>query len=105
MSKRLSANSNVDANRTKFEKCQVLKAPIALELEIAGQLMVDIIKKAPPQLRPAALEAAQRQIDGFEGMAKALVEQFPNVPHSFTNQLIERQAGLVREYVRNHAIG
>jgi hypothetical protein len=86
-------------NVPKFEIKEVLKAPLVLELEIAAQLMIKLIKKVPPEGQPAALAAALAEIAGMEVAAEGLVTQFPLVPHQFTDQVIQKQAQSMQQYL------
>ena len=93
-----------EPNLTEIEACEVLRAPLTLELEIAAQLMVKSIKKVPVEGRPAALAAALLEISAGENVAENLVARFPTVPRSLSNPVIEEQVKLMRQYLEKHAL-
>ena len=96
--------SSPDPNVTELESCEVLTAPLTLELEVAAQLLVKVIKDVPPEGRPAALAAALATIAAGEKAAETLVARFPTVPHQLSNQVIEEQTKLMQQYVEKHAL-
>jgi len=76
---------------TEIEKKMVLTAPLAYELQAAGDAMVQLIKKAPPELQPAALAAALATVTGFQATADAAVEQLPDYPASLSVESISAE--------------
>jgi hypothetical protein len=89
-------------NLPSFEINQVLNAPLALELEIAAQLMIKLIKELPSEAQLGAIIAAVAEIHGLEGTAESIVSQFPRVPHQYSNQVIQHQTELMQKYLATH---
>ena len=82
---------------TEIEKRMVLTAPLAYELQAAGQAMVQLIKKAPPELQPAALGAAIATVIGFQTAADAAVEELPDFPASLSVESISVEESSLNE--------
>ena len=85
---------------TEIEVNMVLTAPLAYELQAVGDAMVQLIKKAPPELQLAALAAALATVAQFQGTADAAAEQLPDtLPHQLTTRLINNQAEMLSKYI------
>lgn len=90
---------------TEIEVKMVLTAPLAYELQAAGDAMVQLIKKAPPELQPAALAAALVTVSGFQAAADAAVGQLPDtLPHQLSTKLINNQAEMLRKYITRQSL-
>ena len=90
-----------DDERTLIEENMVLKAPLPFELEAVGKVMVDLIQKAPAELRPAALAAAIAVIQGIQLTADASVEALPDYPISLSTEAIKAQAQYLNDLYKN----
>lgn len=82
----------------EVEKKMVLKAPLAFELQAAGDAMVKLIKKAPPELQPVALAAALTTVAEFQAVADAAVEQLPDYPESLSVERIRVEANAMKAF-------
>lgn len=82
--------------RTEIEKNMVRTAPLAFELQAAGDAMVNLIKKAPPELQPAALTAALAVVTGFQAAADAAVSQLPDFPASLSVGAIQAEVNALK---------
>ena len=82
---------------TKIEVKMVRTAPLAYELQAAGDAMVKLIKKAPPELQPVALGAALATVAGFQTAADAAVEELPDFPASLSVESISAQESILNE--------
>ena len=81
---------------TEIEKKMVQSAPLAFELQAAGDAMVKLIKKAPIELQPAALGAALATVTGFQAAADAAVEELPDYPPSLSTEEISAEGQILR---------
>ena len=82
---------------TEIEVNMVRTAPLAYELQAAGDAMVKLIKKAPPELQPAALGAALATVAGFQVAADAAVDELPDFPPSLSVESISAQESILYE--------
>lgn len=85
---------------TELEIRMVLTAPLAFELQAAGDAMVKLIKKAPPELQPAALAAALVVVAELTTVADATVEGLPDFPPSLSPQRIAIEATGLEEFFK-----
>ncbi|HEX8175061.1 MAG TPA: hypothetical protein VF543_08080 [Pyrinomonadaceae bacterium] len=77
---------------TEIENKIVLTSRLPYELEAVGKAMVDLIKKAPAELQPAAFALAIAVITGIKEAADAAVAALPDYPKSLSVQAVEAQA-------------
>lgn len=93
-----SSNKNNQPDRTQFEEQEVLNAPLAIELQTTAKLMIEIIKKMPPQMKPAGIIIMIGIIHSMEADSDAIVNKFPSLPHIFSRKFITEQFQLMRKY-------
>src|SRR5690242_12183622 len=86
-------------DRTRFEKHEVLTAPIAIELAAVAKSLVDLIKKLPAEARPAGLAAALALVEGLRLAADAFVDALPEDPNEVGSKAIRAAADRLREAV------
>src|ERR687884_261890 len=77
---------------TEVEDQMVLTSSLPYELEAVGKILIDLIKKAPAELQPAALALAIAVIIGIKEAADAAVAELPDYPKSLSVQAVEQQA-------------
>ncbi len=87
-------------NPTEIEVKMVLTAPLAFELQAAGDAMVKLIKKAPPELQPAALAAALSVVAELQLAADATVEELPDFPPSLSARTIKAEGKELKEFYK-----
>lgn len=90
---------------TEIEVNMVKNAPLAYELQAAGDAMVKLIKDTPPELQPAALTAALTVVTGFQGMADAAVEALPDFPPSLSADAIKTEGNSLDKLYRQLPAG
>jgi hypothetical protein len=88
-------------SRTELEDQMARNAPLAFELQAVGDAMVELIKKAPPELQPAALAAALAVVAEFQAAADAFAQGLPGYPPSLSPESIEAKEKALEIYYKN----
>ena len=90
---------------TEIEVEMVRTAPLAYELQAAGDAMVKLIKDTPLELQPAALVAALAVVTEFQGIADAAVEALPDFPPSLSVTSIKAEGNSLDGFYRQLPAG
>lgn len=90
---------------TEIEVNMVKSAPLAYELQAAGDAMVKLIKDLPPELQLAALAAALGVVTEFQRIADAAVEALPDFPPSLSPETIKTEGSSLDNVYRHLPAG
>ena len=86
---------------TEIEVRMVQTAPLAFELEAAGDAMVKAIKKLPPEGQPAGLAAALALVAEMATTADAAVGLLPDYPLSLSPLRISTEGEELEEFYKD----